>query len=70
MDEVVKRLGQLYELLRSYPGQDHFSLYVENGIQGRIQLSFPNDTTNHCLELEQKLRGLLGAGSVRVESED
>jgi DNA polymerase-3 subunit alpha len=67
MEEVVRRLGQVYELLQSYPGDDRFSLYVENGKQGRIQLSFPNDTTGHCLELEQKLRGMLGAGTVRVE---
>jgi DNA polymerase-3 subunit alpha len=70
MDSVIKRLGQVYELLQSYPGEDRFSLYVENGSQGRIQISFPNDTTGHCVELEQKLRELVGAGTVRVESSE
>jgi DNA polymerase-3 subunit alpha len=67
MEAIVKRLGQVYELLQRYPGEDHFSLYVENGSEGRIQISFPNDTTGHCLELEQALRALVGAGMVRVE---
>lgn len=67
LEQIIQRLGQVYDLLRRYPGQDRFSLYVENGSQGRIQLSFPNDTTGHCVELEQELRALLGAGTLRVE---
>jgi DNA polymerase-3 subunit alpha len=67
MEQTIQRLGKVYDLLQSYPGQDHFSLYVENGGQGRIQIEFPNDTTGHCVELEQKLREMLGAGMVRVE---
>ena len=60
-------LGKVYELLQRYPGEDLFSIYVENGSEGRVQLDFPNDTTRHCVELEQELRILLGAGMVRVE---
>jgi DNA polymerase-3 subunit alpha len=67
MEAVIRRLGRVYDLLRRYPGEDRFSLYVENGSQGRIQISFPNDTTGHCVELEQELRALVGAGMVRVE---
>jgi hypothetical protein len=63
---VIRRLGQIYDLLQSYPGKDCFSLYVENGGQGRLQIDFPNDTTGHCLELEQQLRTLVGAGTVSV----
>jgi DNA polymerase-3 subunit alpha len=64
---VIKRLGQVYELLQSHPGSDRFSLYVENGGRGRVQIDFPNNTTCHSLGLEQELRSLLGAGTVRVE---
>ena len=64
---VIKRLGQVYELLQSHPGSDRFSLYVENGGRGRVQIEFPNDTTRHSLALEQELRSLLGAGTIRVE---
>jgi len=64
---VVKRLGRVYELLQSHPGDDRFSLYVENGGRGRVQIDFPNDTTRHSLGLEQELRSLLGAGTIRVE---
>lgn len=67
LEEVIRRLGQIYDLLQRYPGQDRFSLYVENGSRGRVQIDFPNDTTGHCVELEQQLRALLGAGTIRVE---
>ncbi len=68
MAQATQRLGEAYDLLTSYSGDDRFSLYVENGGQGRIQLQFPNDTTRHCLELEQKLREMLGAGTLQVKS--
>jgi DNA polymerase-3 subunit alpha len=67
MEHTIQRLGQVYDLLRSYPGEDRFSLYVENGGHNRIQIEFPNDATGHCLELEQKLREMVGAGAVQVE---
>jgi DNA polymerase III subunit alpha len=67
MERTIRRLGYVYDLLASYPGDDRFSLYVENGGRGRIQIDFPNNTTGHCVELEQKLRELLGAGTLQVE---
>jgi DNA polymerase-3 subunit alpha len=67
MEQTIRRLGKVYDLLQSYPGQDHFSLYVDNGALGRVQIEFPNDSTGHCVELEQKLRDMLGAGTVRIE---
>ncbi|MDX9833386.1 MAG: DNA polymerase III subunit alpha [Anaerolineae bacterium] len=67
VEQTVRRLGKVYDLLVSYRGSDHFSLYVENGGQARVQIQFPNDTTKHCLELEQQLREMLGAGTVQVE---
>jgi DNA polymerase-3 subunit alpha len=67
MEEIIQRLGKVYALLQSYPGEDQFSICVENGIEGRVLLDFPNDTTGHCVELEQELHQMLGAGTVRVE---
>ncbi len=67
MASLIRRLGEVYDLLHSYRGRDRFSLYVANGAKGRYRLDFPDDTTGHCLELEQKLRTMLGAGMVRVE---
>jgi DNA polymerase-3 subunit alpha len=66
-EQTIQRLGKVYDLLLSFEGEDRFSLYVENGSQGRMLISFPNNTTGHCVELEQQLRALLGAGKVRVE---
>jgi DNA polymerase III subunit alpha len=67
LEQVIQRLGRVYDVLQRYPGEDRFSLYIENGSQGRIQISFPNDTTGHCVELEQELRAMLGAGTIQVE---
>jgi len=67
LEQLIKRLGQVYDLLQSYPGEDRFSLYVENGGQGRLQIDFPNDTTRHCPELDRQLRPLVGSGTIIVE---
>jgi DNA polymerase-3 subunit alpha len=67
LEQVIKRLGQIYDLLQRYPGQDRFSLYVENGSQGRVQIDFPNDTTGYCIELERELAVLVSTGTIRVE---
>ena len=62
----LDRLSQIYELLCRYPGSDHFSLRVE--ANGQVwELSFPNDTTRYCAELEQDLTELLGRGMIRVD---
>ena len=66
LEQVIQRLGKVYDLLQSFPGEDHFSLYVDNGGQGQVQIDFPNDTTRHCLELEQALRALVGAAAVHI----
>jgi DNA polymerase-3 subunit alpha len=66
--QVTQQLGQIYDLLQNYSGEDHFSLYVENGGRGRVQIDFPNDTTGYCSELEQRLNALVGAGTVQIES--
>jgi len=64
----IERLGRVYRLLKSYNGNDYFSLYVVDGEQ-RIQLDFPNDTTGYCPALERELVKMLGAGAVRVSDE-
>ncbi len=66
LEQVIQRLGRVYDLLQKFPGEDHFSIYVDNGGQGQVQIDFPNDTTHHCLELEQELRALVGAAAVRI----
>ena len=62
----LDRLSQIYELLRRYPGSDSFSLRVE--ANGQVwELSFPNDSTRYCAELERDLTELLGRGMIRVD---
>jgi DNA polymerase-3 subunit alpha len=61
-----QRLRSVYELVTSYQGHDTFSFFIPNG-QGHLQLEFPNDTTHHCMELQQKLTKMLGTTAVQVE---
>jgi len=61
----IQRLGQVHDLLQQYKGEDRFSLYLADE-RKRVQLDFPNDATGYCLELEQALVQMLGAGAVRV----
>jgi DNA polymerase-3 subunit alpha len=64
-EQDIQRLGQVHDLLQQYRGEDFFSLYLADE-RKRVQLDFPNYTTGYCLELEQALIQMLGAGAVRV----
>jgi len=64
-EQDIQRLGQVHDLLQQHKGEDRFSLYLADE-RKRVQLDFPNDTTGYCLELEQALVQMLGAGAVRV----
>ncbi len=66
-EQDIQRIGQVYDLLQQYPGEDRFSLYTTNSA-GRVLLDFPNATTKHSVQLQQKLVQLLGAGTVRVQT--
>jgi DNA polymerase III alpha subunit len=61
----IHHLGQVHDLLQQYKGADRFSLYLADE-RKRVQLDFPNDTTGYCLELEQALVRMLGAGAVQT----
>ncbi|MEP7199834.1 MAG: OB-fold nucleic acid binding domain-containing protein, partial [Chloroflexota bacterium] len=63
----IARVAQVYELLQTYQGDDHFSIYTTNRA-GRVLLDFPNATTKHSVQLQQKLAQILGAGTVQVKS--
>ena len=67
-EQDIERLGQVHSLLRSYEGDDHFSFYLVND-ENRVQLEFPNATTDYCPALEKALIGILGAGAIRVENQ-
>jgi DNA polymerase-3 subunit alpha len=56
-EQDIQRLGQVHDLLQQYKGEDRFSLYLADE---------RNYTTGYCLELEQALIQMLGAGAVRV----
>jgi len=63
----IRLLGQVYQILTSYQGQDRFSLRVRNG-QGMVDLEFPNDQTRYCVGLMKALESLVGSGHVGVNA--
>ncbi len=67
-EQDSERLGKVHNLLRSYEGDDRFSLYLVSDGR-RVQLDFPNATTSYCPALEETLAGMLGAGAIRVENQ-
>jgi len=67
-EQDIERLGKVHSLLRSYEGDDRFSLYLVND-ENRVQLEFPNATTSYCPALEEALVEILGAGAMRVENQ-
>ena len=65
LEEDARRLGQVYALVTSYPGEDRFSLLVPHDA-GLVQLDFPNVQFGFCPELERKLAEALGEGAMQV----
>jgi len=65
-DKDIRLLGRVYELLHQFEGKDHFSLYLADE-KRKIQLDFPNDTTQYCPALAKQLTELLGQDAIRVE---
>jgi hypothetical protein len=61
-----ERLRAVYDLVTHYRGDDTFSLFIPNG-KRHVELDFPNASTRHCVELQQRLVEMLGATAVRVQ---
>ncbi len=61
-----RRIQRLHGTFISHPGRDRFSLVIfENG-RGHL-IEFPNDSTNLCDELLDKLKGMVGKENIRIE---
>jgi DNA polymerase-3 subunit alpha len=61
-----RRMQAVAEILRRYPGDDRFSLYVWNS-QGRWRVNLPDTRIRYCHELSNELTAVLGANSVQVD---
>ena len=61
-----RRIKTIYGTLISFHGRDRFSFQIfENG-KGHL-IDFPNDTTQVCLKMLERLKKLMGEESWRVE---
>lgn len=62
----VLRIRRIHGIITSYPGSDRFAIHVFEKGRGYL-LEFPNFTAGICQELLDRLHGLVGADSVRIE---
>ncbi|HJX69571.1 MAG TPA: DNA polymerase III subunit alpha, partial [Dehalococcoidia bacterium] len=63
----LARLHRILDLLRRYPGEDKVRLAIATS-EGLVNLEMPNLTTSFCPELQQRLVGLTGEGTLQVEN--
>jgi DNA polymerase III alpha subunit/intein/homing endonuclease len=64
-DTDRRRLKRLHGILTSYPGQDRFSIVVEDR-RSSFKMEFPNHTTADCDELRRDLWAVVGEGNVEA----
>lgn len=65
-DHDVQLLRTVYKILEERPGPDRFRFNIISE-QGRVQLEFPNATTNFVPELEMLLKETLGENAFYVQ---
>ena len=59
------RLKRIHGMILSYPGQDRFAFQLYENGRGYL-MEFPNETTQVCPELMNKLHSLLGRENIRL----
>ncbi|GIV84740.1 MAG: hypothetical protein KatS3mg052_1747 [Candidatus Roseilinea sp.] len=57
----VAKLEAVLQTLRKYPGDQPFTLTLQQANGKAVTLDFPNDATRDCPELRRELTALLGA---------
>ncbi|MEJ2597564.1 MAG: hypothetical protein P8Z00_04485 [Anaerolineales bacterium] len=63
----VLRLRRIHGMITSYPGNDRFAFHVFERGRGYL-LEFPNFTAGLTPELLERLKSLLGAENLRLET--
>jgi DNA polymerase-3 subunit alpha len=66
----VDRLRNIHSLLVDHPGHDRFVIQLVGGLNGAVELAFPNDRTSCTPELVKQLAVMVGATGVRVERKE
>ena len=63
----MQTLHEVHSLLVEHFGPDRFVIQLRSGMNGLVELAFPNDRTRYSPELKQQLAALVGSDAVRVE---
>lgn len=64
-DKDRRRLARLHGILISYPGNDRFTIVIEDRKQA-YKMEFPNHTTSDCDELRRDLESIVGIKNIEV----
>ncbi len=62
----IRRIGRLHGTFISFPGKDRFQFQIFEDGKGHL-IDFPNDTTDVCPELLEKLHQMVGEENVHLE---
>jgi DNA polymerase-3 subunit alpha len=65
-EEDAHLLREAVRTILEFPGDDRVHLEVRTNGK-RVRMELPRITTGHCPELQQRLEGMLGEGSIRIE---
>ena len=66
-DDDAHMLREAFRTMLEYSGNDRVQLEIRTDVK-RVLLEMPRITTGYCPELQERLEGLLGAGSVQLKS--
>jgi hypothetical protein len=64
-DKDRRRLTRIHGILTSYPGDDRFTIVIEDRNQS-FKMEFPKQTTDFCPELQKDLTTIVGEGNIEI----
>ena len=65
-DRDIRRISRLYGTFISFPGKDRFAFHIFEEGRGHL-IEFPNDSTNLCAEMLEKIKEAVGEENLRIE---
>ncbi len=63
----VLRIRWIHGIITSFPGNDRFAIHIYEKGHGHL-LEFPNFTTDICSELLTRIKPIVGAENIRIET--
>ena len=67
-EQDEQKLRRIHRLFIEHPGEDRFVIQLVSGGSPPVELAFPNDSTRYCADLVDGLAGLVGPGSIELDT--